>query len=75
MDAFIGRGGRYRLPGNQSEIQYAASLRNYKIIDYKKIATDAERREQLLHPQKDWERVSDVAFVEKASDEESSAAV
>ena len=60
LEAFLNRGGKYRLPGNQSEIQYAASLRNYKIVDYKRIAIEAAERERKLHPQKEWEQIGDL---------------
>ena len=48
--------GKYRIPGNLSQIQYASALRNYKIIDYNKLAEES----QHLKDQEEMKRFSKV---------------
>ena len=43
------RNGKDRLHGNQSQISYAASLRNYKIVDYNTIPHESDEQSKQFN--------------------------
>ena len=50
------RNGKDRLHGNQSQISYAASLRNYKIVDYNTISHDIDQQSKEFNAQNNQKR-------------------
>ena len=46
LKPFLSREGKYRIPANLSQIQYATALRKYKVVDYTKLAKQSEHRKE-----------------------------
>lgn len=73
LKPFLSREGKYRIPANLSQIQYATALRKYKVVDYTKLAKQSEHRKEQedmkVHSKKNSLSVDPIVEEKSAQDD------